>query len=669
MKRILLMAGIFIVTMNVAEAQVTQINSNKALQVTFPLSSQKTIVVSGIDSTIWVTDGTLAGTVQISTSIKFEEGAGLLSGKLLFRGSTAALGAELYSTDGTTVGTVLVKDINSTPGIGADPADFALLNGIVYFSAATLTQGRELWRTDGTSTGTTLVKDIAAGVEGSNQADNYNIFSNGTYLLFAANTVAEGLELWKSDGTAAGTVLLKNINTGADSSSPKTFFGLNNIVLFIATDATHGEEIWKTDGTAAGTVLVKDINAGPASATSIEIVPGFSFPVTNGFHSFNNKAYFIANGGTSAGELWTTDGTLANTTLVKNIVQTSFSPALILITNAVDLPTKFMFAVSDGATSASLWQSDGTPAGTTLFKSFSFANNDFPAIMYNYQYDVNTGTISTPLFLGNKFFFVASTDAEGRELWISDGTLANTKIVKDINPGAGDGALFTLGAFTATNLYFVANDGIKGNELWKTDGTTAGTTLEADINTGAGDSDPELTFFGVNSKILFSANNGDNPAGDLYVLGGTAAVTDPCPGGTIHITSSITGAAYQWQVNTGGGFSNITNNSTYSNATTATLQISNAASSMYGYQYRCNVSGNFSTVTTLKFVNYWTGTANTLWNNAANWSCNVVPDANTDVVINTGTAVLNVNGSCRSLAVSTGAHFTANTGFTLQVTH
>ena len=58
-----------------------------------------------------------------------------------------------------------------------------------------------------------------------------------------------------------------------------------------------------------------------------------------------------------------------------------------------------------------------------------------------------------------------------------------------------------------------------------------------------------------------------------------------------------------------------------------------------------------------------------MWNNPANWSCNALPDANTDVIINTGTPVLNVNGTCRSISVSAGANFTANTGFNLQVMH
>ncbi len=666
----LLFAAVSILSLITAQSQVTQINSNKSLFVTFPLSNLKTIAVSDIDSSIWVTEGTLASTIQLSTAIKFEDIGATLSGKLIFRGSTAATGSELYITDGTAVGTILVNDIY-TGATGSAPADFEVLNGFIYFSAETSAEGRELWRTNGTSAGTTLVKDIVAGAGSSNQADNYNIFSNGTsYLLFAASTAADGIELWRSDGTGAGTVLLKNINPGAVSSDPNNFFALNsNTVLFTAKDATNGEEIWKTDGSAAGTVLVKDINPGPASSTSIELFPGFSLPIFRGFHFFNNKAYFTATGGgSSVSEMWSTDGSAANTTLIKDIFPIATFSSILLI-NAVNLPGKFIFGVSDGDTESSLWQSDGTTSGTVLFKDFSNASNEFPAILINFLFDPVTGTFTNSLFQGNKFFFTATTDAEGTELWVSDGTLANTKIVKDINPGTANAFNFPTYAFDASTLYFSANDGVKGNELWKTDGTLAGTVLEADINVGAGNSDPELSFI-YNNRLIFSANNGDDVATDLYVLGGT--VPPPanfCVGSNISLTSSATGATYQWQVNTGGGFVNITNNATYSGATSATIQINNAASSFYGYQYRCNVSGSFSTVTTLKFVNVWDGSASNLWNNPANWSCNNVPDANTDVVINTGNVVLNVNGTCRSITLGNPATFTANTGFTLQVTN
>ena len=143
-----------------------------------------------------------------------------------------------------------------------------------------LQKGRELWRTDGTGPGTTLVKDIVPGPDSSNREGNYHLTSSGTYLLFAANNAASGLELWKSDGTGAGTTLLKEINTGnanADSSNPHNFYPLNGSFLFTATDATHGEELWTTDGTAGGTALVKDINPG-AAVRQVLVFLDSSFP-------------------------------------------------------------------------------------------------------------------------------------------------------------------------------------------------------------------------------------------------------------------------------------------------------------------------------------------------------------------------------------------------------
>jgi ELWxxDGT repeat protein len=151
----------------------------------------------------------------------------------------------LYITDGTVEGTSILKDI--VPGAaGSTPDnDFALLNGFLYFTAARPAEGRELWRTDGTTAGTVLVKDIIPGAAGSNDANEYDLFSNGSYLLFNAKTTSSGVELYKSDGTAAGTTMLKDINAGSASSEANGFFTFNNMVLFTAKTAANGIEVWK----------------------------------------------------------------------------------------------------------------------------------------------------------------------------------------------------------------------------------------------------------------------------------------------------------------------------------------------------------------------------------------------------------------------------------------
>lgn len=529
-KQLLFLIYMAFATLRLNAQGVTQINANKSLQVDVPLSSNKTFLHSDIDSSIWATDGTLAGTVQISPTIKFDDDFGLLNGKIIFSGSTTATGSEVYISDGTPGGTVLVKDIN--PGIGdSRPRSFALLNGFLYFSAERPAEGRELWRTDGTSGGTTLVKDIVPGSVSSFDTTlsvNNDIFSNGSFLLFAANTSA-GNELWKSDGSNAGTVLVKDINAGADSSNPDNFFKLNNnTILFTATDAATGNEIWKTDGSTGGTTLVKDINPGTASSTSIEIFPGFFQPFFLGFHIFNNKAYFAANDGTSSGELWSTDGTGANTILLKDFTGNATSHIFPFVIDAINFPGKFIFPFGDGTSRSELWESDGTPGGTVLFKSFSPTTaGGVPEIFIPYSVDFVNQTLTNPLFNG-KFFFGAGTTAQGTELWSSDGTIGGTAIVKDINPGVGDGIDFSIGdgsyLYTTQTFFFGASEPTDGGELWRTDGTAANTTMVADINPNTGNSHPRLSFFVANGKVLFGATDGnpvDSSITDLYAVDGS----------------------------------------------------------------------------------------------------------------------------------------------------
>src|ERR1700722_5634592 len=100
-----------------------------------------------------------------------------------------------------------------------------------------------------------MVKDIAPLATSSSPQSLTAL--NGA-LYFNANDGTHGYELWKSDGTAAGTVLLEDINTGANDSFPQNLRNANGALYFQAIDGIHGAEIWKSDGTAVGTVMVKE---------------------------------------------------------------------------------------------------------------------------------------------------------------------------------------------------------------------------------------------------------------------------------------------------------------------------------------------------------------------------------------------------------------------------
>ncbi len=88
---------------------------------------------------------------------------------------------------------------------------------------------------------------------------------NGT-LFFWANDGSSGNEIWKSDGTSAGTVLVKDVKPGAAGSVTSALANVNGTLFFVANEGTNGYELWKSDGTASGTVLVKDIKAGALSS-------------------------------------------------------------------------------------------------------------------------------------------------------------------------------------------------------------------------------------------------------------------------------------------------------------------------------------------------------------------------------------------------------------------
>src|SRR5205814_2156640 len=176
---------------------------------------------------------------------------------------------ELWKSDGTAPGTVVIAKI------GVPAGEQVVVGNTLFFAATDNTNGTELWKSDGTPAGTGLVKDIWPGSGGSNPRDLV-AFGNG--IVFNAYNDQYGYEMWKSDGTGAGTVLVKDIVPGLGSSFPGLFTPFNGFLLFVASDAAPGSgtgsELWRTDGTDAGTVPVRDVKPGPASSFIDGLTPG-----------------------------------------------------------------------------------------------------------------------------------------------------------------------------------------------------------------------------------------------------------------------------------------------------------------------------------------------------------------------------------------------------------
>jgi ELWxxDGT repeat protein len=425
----------------------------------------------------------------------------------------------------------LIKDINvGTGGAFEDYiSNFVGYGNAIYFVAKDVTTGFELWKSDGTATGTVRVKDINAGAADSKPR---NLVVANNKLFFTAETAAEGRELWATDGTEAGTKIVKNIlsGTGSGIREETKLVVYNNQVYFSANDGT-GAELWKSDGTDAGTTIVKDINFGTPENLVV----------------FQNKLFFFLSA-----DMYSTDGTVAGTVKIKNL---SSSPSLLHVGTPYAYNNKLYLSVGlDGYYSAEPWVSDGTDAGTKLLKDLvpGAANGSSPENFYgfkNFVYIDGTGfwrtdgTEARTVRLvpypsrsgqgerltfandGNKMYFAAFTQANGfgKDLWVTDSSGLGTKVVLYIN---GEVLGSDPAWFTSANgkVYFTAGNFDNGRELWVTDGTPLGTKIVAEIVRGWDGGNPQNTIF-WNGNLYFAATTAANGT-ELWKFALPTATTD-----------------------------------------------------------------------------------------------------------------------------------------------
>ena len=218
----------------------------------------------------------------------------------------SGIGRKLCKTDGTDAGTVPYIDLNTNTTI-ANPSDLELFgNELVYAAAPNNVTGNELYKTDGAGN-VTLIKDIATTALAS--GNPREMTTCGNFVYFSANSGTTGRELWRTNGTTAGTILVKDINLVGGgggqptlSSNPADFILVGSTVYFTADNGVNGTELWKTSGSAVGTVMVKDITVGSGST------------IIDDMTVYNGKLYFTAYNVTDFdSNLWVTDGTSAGT--------------------------------------------------------------------------------------------------------------------------------------------------------------------------------------------------------------------------------------------------------------------------------------------------------------------------------------------------------------------
>jgi ELWxxDGT repeat protein len=414
-------------------------------------------------------------------------------------------GHELWSTDGTPGGTALVADI--VPGVTSSwPSHFVALNGKLVFNAFDEAHSEELWISDGTSAGTRLIADIAPGTSRSSPGDR--IAYHGK-LLFSADDGLSGRELWITDGTSTGTKQLKDIVPGANGSNPGSFVIFNDTVYFSAAS-----NLWKSDGTAAGTVQVKALgglavydlvvsgprllfaaggglwvsdgtDAGTQKLFDVNIYVGTLTP-------FGDKVLFAGQVNGVGSQFWISDGTAAGTHLLRDI-GTNAVRAVPFITVAGNAA---FFTAWTSANGQELWKTDGTEAGTVMVKDIAPGAQD-----------------STPFGIvaaGDKVYFAAGTATGGaKTLWVSDGTAAGTQPVRSdvtVSVDYSDAAPQIVSA--GGLLYFGGANALNGFEPWVSDGTAAGTRMLANIAADDAPSSFPKHLVAAGDRVFFDAWDG-----------------------------------------------------------------------------------------------------------------------------------------------------------------
>ena len=518
MKKIYVVFLLIIAFYHRANAQATIINDNHSLS-GYPIFNGSIFLISDLDSTLWTSDGTSGtGTKQYAFNVKIDQdlGIGILNNKIYFAGVDATHGTELWVTDGTQSGTKLVQDFVAGTNSSL-PADFVQYKGDLYFTDSS-SAGREIYKLSGVDGAISLLKDINPGIPNAFDKNSANFQISNGLLYFVADDGTSGKELWVSNGTSSGTKLLKDISVGNASTSFSQFITLGNQLIFTVVTATYSMDLWKTDGT--NTSLIHSFNVDYSAFGAF------------GLMVFNKKIYFAGTDVVHGTELWSTDGNSAS--MVADIfpgsssgIPNSSTPQLF---NSVFINGKFLFtAISDKG--AELWSSDGTTANTQMIKDINSGAEGsdpilFPVINFSKVLEgagifdfYDRGT----LFNGS-IFFAADDGTNGKQLWKTDGTLAGTKMVQAIGaPSYGVGDTYF---YTKTGLYFSANDGTNGTEPWFTNGTTA--NMVQDINAGAGSSDPDFEFV-FNNKIFGTADNGNGGSPDILDLYRIDATASPLP--------------------------------------------------------------------------------------------------------------------------------------------
>ncbi|HEX7184793.1 MAG TPA: ELWxxDGT repeat protein [Thermoanaerobaculia bacterium] len=472
---------------------------------------------SGKPLQLWRTDGTVAGTHPLTsftreTSAVYTLTRIIAAGQKIFFIGANRYGEELWVIDARQVR--MVADIGR-PESSSEPKDLVPFGDTLFFTATGgVFQSSGTFETTFTIRGDSSIptipwiaatalgrlffaqgRDLCSALSATGAVVRLTSLQNGSIgslpvelngrAYFKVVPFSGAPELWQTDGTPQGTSKVATLPLSSRFYGPVS---VGSQLYLSGVDATGAHTIWVSDGTAAGTRKILDI------PNEQQFQEEWSFRRAGG-------SVFFATYGPyrSVSYLWRTDGTNEGTYRLDE--STGFEA----LGDSTEYMGQLYFLADGGDWGIGLWTSNGTAAGTLLFKE---------AILPRARLRELPKPGHIAVFAG-RLFFAASILGEGVELWSSDGTVAGTTLVRDIFPGPHSSKPAWL-TVASDRLFFAANDGVHGVELWETDGTTAGTRMVQDIASLASSSYPErLTAAG--DRLYFTAD--DRLVGrELWVL-------------------------------------------------------------------------------------------------------------------------------------------------------
>ena len=355
-----------------------------------------------------------------------------IGNKLIFTAiDPAAQILRLWSSEGTTASTVAIL---SSTGLEIDVLDDSFgenISGLVYFNGrTTISDNYHLWRTDGTASGTyPVTTTLGERLFTPTKSTIENLNGELLFVASTTNTISPATDLWKTNGTPAGTIKLFGIiNHGVYNNSntlPK-FFGkvFKNNFYFYGNNNTLGYfALYKTDGTVAGTSLLKSSNNQNIKVPSVSTV----------FFNDDNYIYFPGKGRKEFAPNFFIDWDFYYASQGSSV---DTKP----IDDLSNIPTvNFVYKTSDGLI---------VNTGNNSFKLNGY-DKPVKTVFTSTQMNVLSGGFSHK----SKIWFSASEGVSNEELWTSDGTQNGTKRFADIIAGSGSSG--PKGFFSINNDLFV----------------------------------------------------------------------------------------------------------------------------------------------------------------------------------------------------------------------